>query len=34
MNGYRLMWLLAGIVALGGAALSWFGRDEEEAGEH
>jgi hypothetical protein len=31
MNGYRLMWALAGLIALGGAGLSWFGRDEAEA---
>jgi MFS family permease len=33
MGGYRLMWLLAGIVALAGAALSFFarGKEEEEA---
>ena len=30
MLGYRLMWGLAGVIALGGAALSWFGRQEEE----
>ena len=29
MTGYRLMWGLAGLVAFGGAALSWFLRDEE-----
>jgi MFS family permease len=29
MLGYRLMWGLAGVIALGGAALSWFGRDDE-----
>jgi hypothetical protein len=28
------MWSLAGVLALRGAALSWFGRDEEESGEH
>lgn len=33
MLGYRLMWGLAGVIALGGAALSWYGRDEEEAEE-
>jgi hypothetical protein len=31
--GYRLMWGLAGVVAVAGAALSWFGRDDEEASE-
>ncbi len=30
MSGYRLMWGLAGIIALAGAALSFFGREEEE----
>jgi EmrB/QacA subfamily drug resistance transporter len=30
MLGYRLMWGLAGIIAVGGAALSWFGREEHE----
>src|SRR5579859_7486924 len=29
-NGYKLMWGLAGLIALGGAAVSWFGREEEE----
>jgi EmrB/QacA subfamily drug resistance transporter len=29
MLGYRLMWALAGVIALGGAAISWFMRDEE-----
>jgi MFS family permease len=29
MLGYRLMWGLAGVIALGGAALSWFGREDE-----
>ena len=29
--GYRLMWGLAGLIAVGGAALSWLGRDEAEA---
>jgi EmrB/QacA subfamily drug resistance transporter len=33
MLGYRLMWGLAGVIALGGAALSWYGRDEEEAAD-
>jgi EmrB/QacA subfamily drug resistance transporter len=33
MLGYRLMWGLAGVIALGGAVLSWYGRDEEEAAE-
>jgi EmrB/QacA subfamily drug resistance transporter len=32
-NGYKLMWAMAGLLALGGAALSWFGRDREEADE-
>jgi EmrB/QacA subfamily drug resistance transporter len=32
MLGFRLMWGLAGLIALGGAALSWFGRDEDEFG--
>ena len=32
-NGYKLMWALAGLLALGGAALSWFGREEEESEE-
>ncbi len=30
MLGYRLMWALAGLISLGGAALSWFGREDEE----
>jgi EmrB/QacA subfamily drug resistance transporter len=30
MLGYRLMWGLAGLISLGGAALSWFGREGEE----
>jgi hypothetical protein len=30
MLGYRLMWGLAGVIALAGAALSWFGREEED----
>ncbi|MBV9897537.1 MAG: MFS transporter [Chloroflexi bacterium] len=34
MLGYRLMWGLAGVIALGGAVLSWYGRDEEEQAEH
>jgi hypothetical protein len=29
MLGYRLMWALAGVIALGGAAISWFLRDDE-----
>ncbi|HEX8969811.1 MAG TPA: MFS transporter, partial [Chloroflexota bacterium] len=29
MLGYRLMWGLAGVIALGGAGLSWFAREEE-----
>jgi hypothetical protein len=29
-NGYKLMWGLAGMIALAGAALSWFGREEED----
>jgi hypothetical protein len=29
MNGYRLMWGLAGVIALAGAGISWFMRDEE-----
>src|SRR5439155_23740697 len=29
MIGYRIMWGLAGVVALGGAAISWFLRDPE-----
>jgi EmrB/QacA subfamily drug resistance transporter len=33
MLGYRLVWGLAGVIALGGAALSWFGREEEESEE-
>jgi MFS family permease len=33
MLGYRLMWGLAGVIALGGAVLSWKGRDEEESTE-
>jgi EmrB/QacA subfamily drug resistance transporter len=33
MLGYRLMWGLAGVIALGGAALSWFGREAEEVDE-
>jgi len=32
-NGYKLMWGLAGLLALGGAALSWFGREDEEPAE-
>jgi EmrB/QacA subfamily drug resistance transporter len=32
-NGYKLMWGLAGLLALGGAALSWFGREDDEAAE-
>ncbi|MBV9600145.1 MAG: MFS transporter [Chloroflexi bacterium] len=31
LDGYRLMWGLAGILALAGAGLSFFGRDEAEA---
>jgi hypothetical protein len=30
MLGYRLMWALAGLISLGGAAISWFMRDDEE----
>ena len=30
MLGYRLMWALAGLISLGGAVLSWFGREGEE----
>jgi hypothetical protein len=30
MLGYRLMWGLAGLISLGGAAVSWFAREEEE----
>ena len=30
MLGYRLMWGLAGLISLGGAALSWFGRQGDE----
>ena len=30
MLGYRLMWGLAGLISLGGAALSWFGREGED----
>jgi EmrB/QacA subfamily drug resistance transporter len=33
MLGYRLMWGLAGVIALGGAVLSWKGREEEESTE-
>jgi EmrB/QacA subfamily drug resistance transporter len=29
-NGYKVMWGVAGLLALGGAALSWFGREDEE----
>jgi hypothetical protein len=29
MLGYRLMWALAGIIALGGAAISWFLREDD-----
>jgi EmrB/QacA subfamily drug resistance transporter len=29
-NGYKLMWGLAGMIALGGAALSWYGRQKED----
>jgi hypothetical protein len=32
-NGYKLMWAMAGLLALGGAVLSWFGREQEEADE-
>jgi hypothetical protein len=32
-NGYKLMWAIAGLLALGGAALSWFGREQDEADE-
>jgi len=31
--GYRIMWGLAGLVALGGAAISWFLRDPETEAE-
>jgi EmrB/QacA subfamily drug resistance transporter len=30
MLGYRVMWGLAGLISLGGAALSWFGRERED----
>lgn len=30
MIGYRIMWGVAGLMALGAAALSWFGRDVDE----
>jgi MFS family permease len=30
MLGYKLMWGLAGVVALAGAALSWYGRDDAD----
>jgi EmrB/QacA subfamily drug resistance transporter len=30
MLGYRLMWGLAGLIALGGAAISWFMREDED----
>jgi EmrB/QacA subfamily drug resistance transporter len=30
MLGYRLMWALAGFIALGGAAISWFMREDED----
>jgi len=30
MLGYRLMWGLAGLISLGGAAISWFGREDED----
>jgi hypothetical protein len=33
MSGYRLMWGLAGVIALSGAVMSWYGRDEEESDE-
>jgi EmrB/QacA subfamily drug resistance transporter len=33
MSGYRLMWGLAGVIALGGGILSWYGRDGEESDE-
>jgi EmrB/QacA subfamily drug resistance transporter len=33
MIGYRVMWALAGFVALGGAAISWFLRDPEAEAE-
>jgi EmrB/QacA subfamily drug resistance transporter len=33
MIGYRIMWGLAGVVALGGAAISWFLRDPEAEAE-
>jgi EmrB/QacA subfamily drug resistance transporter len=29
MLGYRLMWALAGIIALGGAAISWYLREDD-----
>jgi len=29
MLGYRLMWALAGIIALGGAGISWFLREDD-----
>ena len=30
MLGYRLMWGLAGLISLGGAAISWFMREDED----
>jgi EmrB/QacA subfamily drug resistance transporter len=33
MLGYRLMWGLAGVIALAGSALSWYARDEEEVSD-
>jgi EmrB/QacA subfamily drug resistance transporter len=34
MQGYRIMWALGGLVALAGAAISWFLRDPEADGDH
>jgi hypothetical protein len=33
MLGYRLMWGLAGLISLGGAAVSWFMREDEDLSE-
>jgi EmrB/QacA subfamily drug resistance transporter len=33
MLGYRLMWGLAGLISLGGAAVSWFMREDEDLTE-
>ena len=33
MLGYRLMWAMAGLISLGGAAVSWYMRAEEDLRE-